>query len=62
MILMTGSKGFNINEYVADTEQDVLDLQNGTRPTLECAMSSSIFVIETSKVYMKNSNQEWKAI
>lgn len=61
MILMTGSKGFNINEYVADTEQDVLDLQSGT-PKLDCAMSSSIFVIETSKVYMKNSNQEWKAI
>lgn len=41
-----------IKEFVADTVKDLEDITN-------CEMGSSVYVIETSMVYVKNSAGEW---
>lgn len=44
-----------VKEFIADTEEAVNKLPS-------CEMGSTVFVIETQRVYMKNSNGEWKEI
>ena len=41
-----------IKEFVADTEEDVDKLPS-------CEMGSTVYVIESGNVYMKNGNGEW---
>lgn len=56
MIKMTETNGniqYDVNSYVCDTEDDVTLL-----PT-KVSMGSTAFVIETSNIYMLNSNKEW---
>lgn len=44
---------YNVREYICDTEADIADI-----PT-NCAPGSTIFVIETSNLYMLNTKGEW---
>ena len=48
---------YNYKEYILDKERD---LDEG--PITGCAPGSVCFVIETSEVYMLDSNKEWKKI
>lgn len=52
-----GKSQYNQQEWVVDT---VADLQN--IPTNRSDMGSTAFVIETSQVFMLNSDGEWKEI
>lgn len=45
-----------VNEYVADTEADIKDLPTNIYPGSVC------IVIETSNVYMLNSEKKWKKL
>lgn len=59
MIKMTETNGniqYDVNSYVCDIEDDVTLL-----PT-KVSMGSTAFVIETSNIYMLNSNKEWVKI
>lgn len=59
MIKMTETNGniqYDVNSYVCDIEDDVILL-----PT-KVSMGSTAFVIETSNIYMLNSNKEWVKI
>lgn len=44
----------NINEYVADTPDDIKDL-----PTKKIQPGSICIVVSTSQVYMLNGEKEW---
>jgi len=46
-----------VMELVCDTEADVSNL-----PTENCEAGSSCLVIESSNVYILNSEKEWKKI
>ena len=48
---------YNYKEYILDKERDL-----GEVPITGCSPGSVCFVIETSEVYMLNSNKEWKKI
>ena len=45
--------GYGSTQYVVDTEND-----KATLP-VSCEMGSMVLVIETGKVYVKNSSGEW---
>lgn len=44
-----------VKEFIADTEEDVEQIS-------DCEMGSTVYVIATGKVYMKNSSGEWKVM
>lgn len=46
-----------LTEFICDTETDILTL-----PTENCKPGSSCLVIETSNVYILNSEKQWKKI
>lgn len=48
---------YSYKEYILDKEKDLDEV-----PIIGCAPGSVCFVIETSDVYMLNSNKEWKKI
>ena len=48
---------YNYKEYILDKEEDLDEV-----PITVCASGSTGFIIETSDVYMLNSNKEWKKI
>ena len=48
---------YNYKEYILDKEEDLDEV-----PITGCAPGSVCFVIETSDVYMLDSNKEWKKI
>lgn len=48
---------YSYREYILDKERDLDEV-----PITGCAPGSVCFVIETSEVYMLNSNKEWKKI
>ena len=48
---------YSYKEYILDKEEDLDKV-----PVNGCAPGSTCFIIETSDVYMLNSNKEWKKI
>ena len=48
---------YNYKEYILDKDRDVDEV-----PSTGCAPGSVCFIIETSDVYMLNSNKKWKKI
>ena len=48
---------YNHREFIADTEADIVDL-----PTENIAPGSTCFVIKGSKVFMLNTEGEWKEV
>ena len=46
---------YNYKEYILDKERDLDEV-----PITGCSPGSVCCVIETSEVYMLNSNKEWK--
>ena len=48
---------YNYKEYILDKEKDLDEV-----PITGCDPGSVCFVIETSEVYMLNSNKKWKKI
>ena len=58
MLIRQGSRtDYNYKEYILDKERDLDEV-----PITGCAPGSVCFIIETSDVYMLNSNKEWKKI
>ena len=58
MLIKQGSRtDYNYKEYILDKEEDLDEV-----PITGCAPGSVCFIIETSDVYMLNSNKEWKKI
>lgn len=55
-----GQVDYNTKEFVLDTTDDLLELQNSMG--INCDAGSTAFVIETSEIYMKNGQGEWKLI
>ena len=51
-----GKKQYNVNEYVIDTLDDI------NKIPAYAAMGSTVFVISTGALYMKNSDGNWVAI
>lgn len=47
-----GDIAYGIKEIVCDTEEDLKFLP-------DCAMGSTVIVIETGSVYIRNSKDEW---
>lgn len=47
---------YALTEYIADTESDVANLP------ITCLPGSTCIVIETSEVYMMNSQKQWKKL
>ena len=54
----SGSATTYLNEYIADTEADVVDLPHIPK----CMAGSTCFVIETSAVYMLGNDDIWHEI
>ena len=48
---------YNYREYTLDTEADLAEV-----PTASCAPGSICFIIDGSKVFMLNTEKEWKEI
>lgn len=53
-----GSAPTYLNEYIADTVADVMDLPHSPR----CMVGSTCFVIENSSVYMLGNDNIWHEI
>ena len=49
-----GKISYGVKHYILDTQDDVKNLSHKTAAT-----GSTAFVIDTSKYYMLNSNNEW---
>ena len=47
-----GDVQYGVNEYVCDTVDDLAKLPR-------CSMGSTVIVIATAEVYMKNGQNEW---
>lgn len=47
-----GDVAYGVKEFVCDTETDLEILP-------DCAMGSTVIVIETGSVYIRNSRDEW---
>lgn len=57
-LIATGGKGvYNYDEFVADTVEDLKAI-----PVNQSNVGSTVFVIEGSKVFMLNSERQWKEI
>lgn len=52
-----GRSTYDQDEYVVDTMEDLEKI-----PKHRSMMGSTVFVIEGSRVFMLNSNKEWKEI
>lgn len=52
----SGKTVYDLNSYVADTEADVAKIPTNNAPGSTC------IVIETSDVYMLNTDKKWKKL
>lgn len=52
----SGHTGYGQTEFVCDTTEDINDI------SIDCKPGSTIFVIDTTDVYMMNCQHEWKKI
>lgn len=52
----SGNESQYVNEYIADTEEDILKLPK------DCSPGSTALCVATSSVYIMNSNKEWKEL
>lgn len=50
-----GDVEYGVNEYVCDTVEDLESLPR-------CKMGSTVLVLETSDVYVKDGNGDWRKI
>ena len=50
-----GRVDYNYKEYYLDNENELSNI-----PVYECATGSIAYIINNQKVYMLNSNKEWK--
>lgn len=53
LMASNGKTDYGINEYVVDTPEDLVNLPR------HCEMGSTVIVISTAEIYMKNSVGEW---
>ena len=57
ILSQAGRVDYNTKEFVLDTTADLEKLNEVT-----CDAGSTAFIIETSEIYMKNGQGEWKLI
>ena len=57
ILSQAGRVDYNTKEFVLDTAADLEKLNEMT-----CDAGSTAFIIETSEIYMKNGQGEWKLI
>lgn len=50
-----GDIEYGVNEYVCDTVEDLESLPR-------CKMGSTVLVLDTSSVYVKDGNGDWREI
>lgn len=61
ILSQAGQIDYNTKEFVLDTKDDLEELRYGAQG-LSSDPGSTAFIIETSEVYMKNGQGEWKLI
>jgi deoxyhypusine synthase len=57
ILSQAGRVDYNTKEFILDTVADMENLNEVT-----CDAGSTAFIIETSEIYMKNGQGEWKLI